>query len=345
MRSDRRFLQLVGASAICLSMTTVAIGQSVSRARAEVDSDAGSNLSAGHDDRAGERLQLAVRAVHFAMVKAAERLAEDRYRDAINMAYAGMDGIDALPPSVNKRSIRQPFVQIILDARTEQDGGPDAGPKWRSGGEHHSQMNEVATVLLGLTATASEPEPGNPPPVEQPDGRRADRSEDDRRLRRSAAAQRGYKADEADELVQVAEARRIPKREMNYSSDWQAKRTGDDADRLGVMFEGPAFRNEEGAVRQTVVYDIRSLLMPSFEFNYIPSYDLRSSNRNSQDRDALRRGSEIFNGYPRDLAQGLPLLNFFGGVGDWPGVIGDGDQEYDHLLDLIDALTEPPTGP
>lgn len=332
MSGIARAIQIAILGAAFFLTAKVAGGQLESTQSGDASSHAEQNAGAVSSRGVDDRMPLAGRAVEVALEKAVERLETDRYRDAANMAYAGMDALDALPASVDKQTLRRTFVQLILDARVEQDGGPDAASKWETGGKFHGMLDDARAVLAGIRREHASK-------MSATDSRR-ERSDNDARMRRSAAVRRAYKADEADALIRVGEARRIPHRELTYPPDWTTRPNRNAGGKVGVLFEGPAFRDAGGEVQQTVMYDIRSLLLPPFEFNYVPSYDLRSATRNNLDREALRRGSEIFNGYPRDLAQGLPLLNFFGGVGDWPGTVGDSDREYELLLEMIDAVTD-----
>ena len=107
------------------------------------------------------------------------------------------------------------------------------------------------------------------------------------------------------------------------------------------MFEGVPHENDQGQVVQTVIYDVRTLLLPQPNFQYVPLADLYTATQSSSDREALRRGSEIFNGYADDLAEGIPLLGHFGGAGNWPATFGDGEREMAELLRIIEEMTAP----
>ena len=127
---------------------------------------------------------------------------------------------------------------------------------------------------------------------------------------------------------------------MVYPRDWESRATRA-PDRSGILFEGPPHEDDRGQVVQTVIYDVRSLLHPRLHFQYIPGSDLYSITQSTADREALRRGSDIFNGYAEDLAEGIPMLGQFGGSGNWPATFGDGEQEMDELVRIISALTAP----
>ena len=141
-------------------------------------------------------------------------------------------------------------------------------------------------------------------------------------------------------MADLGEDPELTEKIVVYPEDWQSAkaRTVDDT---GVLFDGPDFENEQGEVVRTVIYDVRSLLHPRLHFQYIPGSDLYSITQSTADREALRRGSEIFSGYADDLAEGIPLLGQFGGTGNWPATFGDREQEMDELARIIAALTAP----
>ncbi len=121
-------------------------------------------------------------------------------------------------------------------------------------------------------------------------------------------------AQESRRLTQADEARLAPDREVAYPDDWQdrvASRTDN-----GQVAVGQPWTDNDGRERYIAVYDLSDLtyVPPDFQLNY--GFDPYDDLRNAQDREAIRQRSEIFNGYASDLAAGIPLLPYFGGVGD-----------------------------
>jgi len=278
--------------------------------------------------------------IALAFEKARTRLIEDRYDDAVRMAWAGLEGVDRLPPGAGRPALSQPFVELIVDARLERAGGLDAAAKWKDDAVV-GPLRTAFTEALDRARTLS-PRPG----PSRPAATQAEHlARDERRFREEADLTRAYKADEADLLARGGESRRIPRDVVTFPDDWDQLADRRQPYRDGILYEGPAERNDQGELVQTVVYDIRSLVSPALNFHYIPMFDLHAASRNTQDREALRRGSEIFNGYPHDLAAGIPLLDFFGGVGDWPATITDGQQEYEELMRLIQDVADAPSAP
>jgi hypothetical protein len=164
--------------------------------------------------------------------------------------------------------------------------------------------------------------------------------EDLERLRFQGALRRSYKADEVDALVDVEQSRRIPRRIMVYPEDWQALSSRRERYRDGIIYKGPEFRGENGELQQTIVYYIKDLTMPMRHFGAVGPFSLRDETRNVADRAALRASNDIFTGKPRDLAAGIPLLPYFGGVGETYLPPNRGEQEYADLMGLIEEILE-----
>ena len=75
------------------------------------------------------------------------------------------------------------------------------------------------------------------------------------------------------------------------------------------------------------------------EFNPVASH------RNALDRAALRWQSQIFRGRAEDLAAGIPLLRYFGGVDDmaYRGPKYSMERQR-QIVELIEAFTGTPEG-
>jgi hypothetical protein len=279
-------------------------------------------------------LELAVGGIRLTLLRARTRLAQDRYSTAIELAWRGLEAVEKLPLSVARAPLIDQLEQVIIDARSERGGGPDAGSK----ASKPLDPTELEAAEAELEA-AQKDKPKYFP--ERKGFTEADaRLRDAERLQYEADLRRGYKSDEADLLARSGEDRRIPGRLLAYPDDWAQLSKRREKYRSGIMYEGPPFRGEDGEMRQTVVYDIQSLLFPVPYFHDFPIMDLRVSTREAADRQALRTASEIFTGYARDLAEGLPLLIYFGGIDDLRA-IGDVDKrQQDDLMRIIEEVLE-----
>ncbi|MCH7992979.1 MAG: hypothetical protein IIB57_00895 [Planctomycetes bacterium] len=255
------------------------------------------------------RMELAKGAVELALFTAESRLAEGRWDDAMAMAWVGLEELEKLSLSNERSTLAQSLMQVIVDSRVEK----------RVAAERKTR------------APAKRPDP-----LSTPSAHRAR----DAKTGLSTVKPPRNQTPLAEALTRLGEDPGQTEKVVVYPSDWQST-AGRVPDRSGVLFEGVPFENDQGQVVQTVIYDVRSLVLPRLNFQYIPGSDLHSITQSASDREALRRGSEIFNGYADDLAAGIPLLGQFGGVGNWPATFGNGDKEMAELLRIIEGLTAP----
>ena len=110
------------------------------------------------------------------------------------------------------------------------------------------------------------------------------------------------------------EASMAPTTDMTFPADWQERTARRARYREGVIYESQPFTGPDGQTYTTVIYDLGDLVhpVPDFPATYT---GLAWDQRNEMlDRQYLRERSQIFNGYADDLAAGLPLLQFFGGI-------------------------------
>jgi hypothetical protein len=105
-----------------------------------------------------------------------------------------------------------------------------------------------------------------------------------------------------------------------------------------------SFTGADGQTYTTAVYDISDLVVSVPDFYAPYPATAREQRQWELDRQYLRERSQIFNGYPEDLAAGLPLLHFFGGINQ--NAIGgrtDPNQRM-RVLRTIDAFLNHQTG-
>lgn len=140
---------------------------------------------------------------------------------------------------------------------------------------------------------------------------------DRQRLAYEYTLQRAYSTDEARRLLEADEARVGPEQEVAYPDDWPERVARRERFAGGQLARSGSTVDANGREWYAAVYDVRDLTYVPPDFQ--PSFELLSSDevRNATDREALRQRSQIFSGYAEDLAAGIPLLRFFGGVDDY----------------------------
>ncbi len=99
--------------------------------------------------------------------------------------------------------------------------------------------------------------------------------------------------------------------------------------------------DKDGREWYVAIYDIRDVTYQPPDFHATDGLSLTQSLRDTLDRDALRRSSYLFNGYPEDLAAGIPLLRYFGGIDDFEYRGPKYSQERrQQVIDMIKRFTE-----
>lgn len=160
------------------------------------------------------------------------------------------------------------------------------------------------------------------------------RLEYDRDLDRAIAAAR------ADMLLTVSEAALPPsvQGDMTFPANWAEKSAKRSKYRDGMIYRTPDFTGPDGQTYYSAIYDLGDLVHPVPNF-YAP-WALSGWEQRVQmeDRAALRNRSQIFGGYADDLAAGLPLLHFFGGVDNNAVSTRTDPREAQHVVRMIEQF-------
>ena len=157
------------------------------------------------------------------------------------------------------------------------------------------------------------------------------------------ALEGAYRDSEARALVEAHEARVIPPGWINYPDDWPEIIAKRKAYESGMVARSPSWWDEEGRESYTAVYDIHDLIREPAFFP-MPVVHPFWAAQSLADRNALRQYSDIFSGTPEDLAAGIPLLSYFGGVYTTDMRPHYSRAEQARIITMIRALTEKPTG-
>lgn len=283
MRSTVRWTLVIGilaSPAVLADSPTVAlIGPPEDRA-APTDAD-----DAIRAEREAE-VELAVGVIRLGLLKSRARLAQGRFDDAHAIAERTLLAIDDLPDTVDRDALTRPLRRVLADAKAGRKSSPP--------------LSDAPQPILLTEVGDAAPNDG----ITFEEVVYRDLSEQDAR----------HLANVDDAVDRLAEAPIMSGKVLVFPADWEAMSQRRARYRDGVIYRGPEFRDEGGEVRQTVVYDIGDLTHRVPNFTDSPRLDLHFITQNALDREALRRHSNIFTGFPRDLEAGIPLLEFFGGV-------------------------------
>lgn len=142
-------------------------------------------------------------------------------------------------------------------------------------------------------------------------------------------------------LHSADEVQIVPLGEISYPPDWPERVAARERYRGGQIARSASWIDDKGNERHVAIYDIRDLIYVPPDFQPPFSLVLPEELRNVQDREALRLRSQIFNGYAEDLAAGIPLLRFFGGVDDYEFRGSKYSTERQkHIAEMIRAFTQ-----
>jgi hypothetical protein len=275
----------------------------------------------------------AIEKVRIGTVKARAKLLAGQVEEAARMVVDLLDEVEKLPEGID----RTPFIQKLEDLLE------------RASVQRVSQRASSASDMGPPDPTDLGVDDGSPLSGVGERPSEWDVAEYDReRYRYEGDLRRGYKSDEADELVRIGESRRIPPRIMTYPRNWReitARRREYD----GTLYKGRPFVDKDGQTKQTVIYDMSELLFEPPEFTDSFELDIGLQLQNALDRQALRDRSEIFRAGAGELAAGLPLLQFFGGVDESrvrTRATGERRAEMLHMIQqVMEARNPPPPAP
>lgn len=163
----------------------------------------------------------------------------------------------------------------------------------------------------------------------------------ERELARSLARQR------VRHLIdnQVAAFPPPPGADIAYPADWAERAARRVAHRDGVVHEGQTFTGPDGQSYQTVIYDLAELVHPVPNFYASYPGTVREQRMQTLDRQYIRERSMIFNGWPEDLAAGMPLLHYFGGVDNNAVSTRTDPYETARIMSILERFVNSPGAP
>ncbi|MCG3129539.1 MAG: hypothetical protein FLDDKLPJ_00272 [Phycisphaerae bacterium] len=290
----------------------------VKEARGELTPDEAVVLSALKAQARAES-ELAIGEVHLGLLRARARLAQGRVDDAVAAANAALDKLAVLPADSDREALRASLDAVMVQARSHRTPAP-AGPVRRS----------TPHVMSDLGTNDGTPADGSPPQTAAPNAVATTSEPPHPASDAGASLEVGiglrsgpvrvdaqFAAYEQSRLARWGEDPAIWNRVVTYPPDWAELTRMRAAWADGLLYRGSEFVGEDGQTKYTAIYDTADLTADVPHFNSAPVLDLHAMMQAHADRVALRQSSDIFTGSVADLAAGIPLLSFFGGVDEY----------------------------
>ena len=126
---------------------------------------------------------------------------------------------------------------------------------------------------------------------------------------------KAYKVDEVARLTHADEARIAGDQIVTYPDNWQEQKARRSQYADGVVARSQPWTGSDGKQWHAAIYDITDLTYVPPDFQLREGLTPTDAYWRAVALDSLLNGSEIFTGYPEDLAAGLPLLRFFAHAG------------------------------
>lgn len=255
------------------------------------------------DAERAARAELAVASAKLELILAKKALAANQLADAAGRAEHILALLKGLPAT-------DAITEMTLQADGIVARAERAGLEIHASDAPASNAAEMAAPAMPTT---------EPQPADQAVRMNTDviRERDLRQLEHDVALRERYKSDETRVLSDADEARVVPYNDVDYPPDWPERVAKREKYANGQAARSKSTVDEQGREWYAAVYDISDLTYEPPDFHPASSMFLDENLRDALDREALRQRSQIFGGYASDLAAGIPLLRFFGGVDDY----------------------------
>lgn len=339
LKGDRALIQQAAASGVA--------GASASQQSPAATPDKDDSLAA---DEQAARLAVAKSQAQLELVLARRALREERMLDAARAALRAQRALELAPGGLANSDealqadgilarARKAGVDVDLLTRELEKQHADAG---QVAGDELAQRSRAATRIAKRYDGAPHPDI-NTTPSARDLSRRALRNQlpDDsgyqpgkeivdsaaintlsqQRIMYEGVLNNAIREDAARLLTQVDETRVAPEGWVAYPHNWPQTRAKRARYENGMVARTPGKVDVNGDEWYLGVYDIHDLTYVPPDFNIPYTMNLGIDMQTQLDRAALRFSSQIFRGWPEDLAAGIPLLRYFGGVDDfaWRG--------------------------
>ncbi len=164
------------------------------------------------------------------------------------------------------------------------------------------------------------------------------------------------RSDELRRLIETDEARIAPRGAIEYPAVWPERAAARAEYEGGQIARSESTVDASGREWFTAVYDISDLTYVPPNFTGAPTFDAYANTLRLANLTALRERSQIFGGYAEDLAAGLPLLHYLGGLDDY-SYMGP-RHSYERRREIVEMMraftgqhgeamitSQPPVGP
>lgn len=305
------------------------------------------------DEESHARAAVALADARLEMVLARKAHKADKHEEAARRAIRALNSLRGLPAKVDASDLELQAEGILAKASRKGVNVESLRGKLGAGGDPQGAATQQAApidtdpldlkskaaheIVRGYSgadtpdiATQAAPDDlkqrtlRNQPPSDlgyRPGREAFDRTaiteRNEQRLHYQGSLEEAAKSDELRRLVEADEARVAPQSDVSYPDDWKERVARRSRFAGGEVARSATAKDASGRESYAAIYEINDLSYVPPDFQPSISLDPVEDLRNTLDRDALRNRSMIFGGWPEDLAAGIPLLRFFGGVDDF----------------------------
>jgi len=293
----------------------------------------------------------AFRIVRLKIIQARGALRSGDRALARALAESAMGILDRLPDSVDDMPYRRQLMALYRVIRKKPSKSKSRKPQPAGGVAAVDGSTIVVTRPVGNAAADDQPtlmdageqavgassrrtETGEIINVDDVLSRSHERHVYDRELTQA------LRRDRARTFVKQNETMLPPLADMTFPEDWAEKTARRSKYRGGLIHKGKPFTGKDGKTYYTAIYDLGDLVHPVPNFYATYPGSVREQRFQREDRFYLQYRSQIFNGYADDLAAGLPLLHYFGGIDENALSTRTDPQETERILRILDQFVE-----
>ncbi len=301
------------------------------------------------EDQNAAAIEQTFRRVRLGIIQARQALRAGDGGLARTHLTAAQAELDALPPYVDAGPYRQEVRSLLVAAHRK--AGKDAPMR-----EPGPAMENLEVGKFAARSSPGAGEPANPPTLGDageaamvPAGGGAETGEivDVERVLGESWRRNVYDREVTEALRRQRAEVILSNNEaalatpgMTFPADWREKSHRRARYSEGVIYESKPRVGEDGKTYITAIYDLGDLVHPVPNFYASYPGTARQQRIETLDRQYLRERSQIFNGWPEDLAAGLPLLHFFGGIDNNAVSMRTDPRETERIIRLLEEFIQ-----